>query len=111
MWVAIHTQGNRALIQRMSAGHWYVLILICLPLVTVSTFLCVIVNKSTLHLFNDTSCHGNRLLLYSDEGEKKKGVAERLRGPEVYCICMCVWVRYNYNQYKMQYNISRQLSL
>lgn len=37
-------------------------------------------NKSTLRLFNDAGCHGNRLLLYSDEGEKKKGAAEELRG-------------------------------
>lgn len=66
--------------------------LVCIdsqPLVAVSAFLRVIVNKSTLGLFNDAGCHGNSLPLYSD-GEKKKGAAGGLRGAEVYYVSVCV---------------------
>jgi len=72
----------------LSASHRHVSILMCLPLVNVSVSLRVIVNESTLGLFNDASCHGNSLLLCSDWEEKKKGAAAGLRGVQVYC----VWV-------------------
>lgn len=52
--------------------HWYVSILMCLLLASVSMFLLVTVNESTSGPFNDAGCHGNSLLLYSD-GRGKEG--------------------------------------
>lgn len=76
----------------LSAGHWYVSILMCLLLASVSMFLLVTVNESTSGPFNDAGCYGNSLLLYSD-GRGKEGSGWRAQRGGIGLLS--VWVRYS----------------
>lgn len=69
----------------LANASWSLLILSNVPLVAVSMFLHVIVNESTLGLFNDAGCHGNSRFTAMEERKR-----EWLKGSGGQSFTVCV---------------------